>query len=333
MTGRYPEFDRRRLTLAPLSERASDLDAAVVQAANPPLQVHPVFRKVAGRLATAKREGAARIFMMGAHVIRSGVQRYLMDLMERGAVTLIAMNGAGVIHDFELALIGATTESVARYISEGQFGLWHETGRINDIVSEGAARGMGLGEAVGQAICDGDFPHRDISLLSRAHALGIPVTVHVSIGQDIIHQHPNCDGAAFGRASYTDFLRYTAAVSHLSNGVVMNFGSAVMGPEVYLKALSMARNAARNDGRKITNFTTLVCDLQDLPTGEVGSAPEKSDPRYYFRPWKTILSRTVSDGGRGYYVRGLHAETVPQLWAACLEQGAFTPSEKFKERS
>ena len=327
MTGRYPEFDRCRLTLFPLSERVNDLDSAVVRKVELPTEVHPVLRKVAERLADAKDRDAARIFMMGAHVIRSGVQRYLMDLMERGALTLIAMNGAGVIHDFELALIGATTESVARYISEGQFGLWRETGRINDIVADGAARGMGLGEAVGRAISCGDFPYKDVSLLAKAHELGIPVTVHVSIGQDILHEHPNFDGTAYGRASYTDFLRYTAALDHLENGVVMNFGSAIMAPEIYLKALAMIRNAARYEGRKVTDFTTLVCDLQNLPSGEVGPEPDKSDPGYYFRPWKTMLSRTVADGGRGYYVRGLHAETVPQLWAACRDQMAFAGAD------
>ncbi|MBF0233862.1 MAG: hypothetical protein HQK65_12610 [Desulfamplus sp.] len=315
----YPEFDRDRLHLAPLSERIHDLDIASVLPLQTPPDIHPVLRQVAVHLAAAQKNSAARIFMMGAHVIRSGVQHFLINLMERGAISLIAMNGAGVIHDFELALIGKTTESVARYIATGQFGLWQETGRINDIVRQGAKAGLGLGEAVGQAILHGNYPHKYISLLARAAELGIPVTVHVGIGQDITHEHPNFDGAAYGQASYRDFLRFVSAMENVNQGVVMNFGSAVAAPEVYLKALAMARNVALQDGRTITDFTTLVCDLQELPTGEVGLEPDKADPRYYFRPWKTMLSRTVAQGGRGYYYRGVHAESIPQLWAACLE--------------
>lgn len=323
MKRRYPEFDRSRLTLKPLAERVHDLDSSVVRDLEPVAEVHPVFAEVARRLADAKQAGAARVFMMGAHVIRSGVQRHLFELMERGAIDCIAMNGAGVIHDFEFALIGETTESVAQYVSEGQFGLWTETGRINDIVARGAANGLGLGEAVGKAIFEGGYPYKDISLLARAHELGVPVTVHVSIGQDIIHEHPNFDPAAFGTASYADFLRFVSAMENLEHGVCMSFGSAVMAPEVYLKALAMARNAIYGEPRSIADFATLVCDLRDLPVGEVGPEPDKTDPRYYFRPWKTMLSRTVADGGKGWYFKGLHAETVPQLWAACRSLGAF----------
>lgn len=323
MPGReHPVFDRSRLRLLPLSERVHDLDASVVREPETPLFTHEVFRRVGGRLFSARTSGAARILMMGAHVLRSGMQKHLFELMERGFVDLVALNGAGVIHDFELALIGATTESVARYVSEGRFGLWEETGRINDIVARGAAEGLGLGEAVGREIFMGDYPRRDVSLLARAYEFGVPVTVHVSIGQDIIHEHPNFDPAAFGKASYTDFLRYAAAVERLEGGAVMNFGSAVMAPEVYLKALAMARNAAHAEGRRIRDIVTLVCDLQNLPVGEVGPEPDKGDARYYFRPWKTMLSRTVAEGGRGYYFKGPHAETVPQLLAACLEADA-----------
>ena len=220
-----PEFDRNRLTLKPLSERVHDLNLPQAITATPSSRVHSVFTEVAKRLRQAENVQAARIFMMGVHVIRSGVQPYLINLMASGTINLIAMNGAGVIHDYELALVGATTESVARYISQGQFGLWKETGRINDIVAAAAAGGIGLGEAVGRAIAEGDFPYKHISLLARAVELKIPVTVHVSIGQDIVHEHPNCDGAAYGKTSYTDFLRFTTAVENLEGGVVMNFGS------------------------------------------------------------------------------------------------------------
>src|SRR5438093_474409 len=152
---------------------------------------------------------------MVAHVIRAGLSRYLIDLMERGLIDHLAMNGAGPIHDWELALIGATTESVARYIQTGEFGLWEETGRINDVVRTAAREGLGLGEALGRAIHDGPFPHKDVSVLAAAYRLRVPLTVHVGIGYDILHEHPNCDGAAFGAASYQDFLVFTQSVTRL----------------------------------------------------------------------------------------------------------------------
>ncbi|HEY8240509.1 MAG TPA: hypothetical protein VIH35_03640, partial [Kiritimatiellia bacterium] len=250
---------------------------------------------------------------------RSGVQRYLLDLMERGYVSALAMNGGAMIHDYEFSLIGGTTESVARYISEGQFGLWRETGRINDIVSAGARDGLGLGEAVGKAIEADAHPHREISVLAAGVRLGIPVTVHVGIGYDILHEHPNCDGAAYGATSYRDFLRYTKVLEKLEGGVVTNFGSAVMAPEVYLKALAMVRNVAHQEGRRVAKFSTLVCDLLDLPTDFYREAPRDS-AGYYYRPWKTMLVRTVADGGESFYVRAPHAETIPQLWTCLSEE-------------
>jgi len=235
--------------------------------------------------------------------------------MERGWLSVLAMSGAGVIHDFEFALVGATTESVARYIREGQFGLWQETGRINDIVAAAAQDRLGLGEAVGRKIVEDGFPHRDISVLAAGYRLGIPITVHVGIGYDIVHEHPNCDGAAYGATSYTDFLRFAKVLESLQGGVVMNFGSAVMAPEVFLKALAMVRNLARQDGGEITKFTTLVCDLKELPKSYRQEA-SREDSAYYFRPWKTMLVRSVAEGGESYYLQGHHATTIPQLWTA-----------------
>jgi hypothetical protein len=159
------------------------------------------------------------------------------------------------------------------------------------------------------------FPHREISLLAAAWRLGMPLTVHVQLGCDITHQHPNCNGAAYGETSYRDFLRLAETLRSLENGVVMNFGSAVMGPEVYLKALSMARNLARQQGRSITRFTTLVCDLHKLMGDTRREAPRRS-PQYYYRPWKTMLVRTVAEGGTSYYVQANHAQSIPQLWTA-----------------
>lgn len=315
-------FDRSRLKLRPLAERQHDLDLSVIREPVRPERIDPAFEAVARRLVSARERKASRILMMGAHVLRSGMQRYLFELMQAGLVSHIAVNGACLIHDLEFALMGATTESVARYIKTGEFGLWAETGRLNDIVSQAARDNLGAGEAVGRAILEGDYPHKDISLLAQATRLGVKVTAHVSIGYDIVHEHPNCDGAAWGQASYRDFLRYARAVESLEGGAVLNFGSAVMGPEVYLKALAMARNVAVQENRRIADFTVLVCDLADLPRESLGQDAPKTDPRYFFRPWKTMLVRTVADGGQSHYVAGPHAETIPQLWAACLALGA-----------
>ncbi|MDA2925164.1 hypothetical protein MYX65_11045, partial [Acidobacteria bacterium AH-259-L09] len=295
---KYPQFDRSRLVLKPLSERKHDLDLTVILSLD--TDVEPLGGEamkqldvVGQRIVAARERNASIILMMGAHVLRAGVQRYLIDLLGHGLITHIALNGGGVIHDYEFALIGATTESVARYIRTGEFGLWQETGYLNDIAVKAAQEGMGLGEAIGREIAEGDFPYKDISILAAAYRLGVPATAHIGVGYDIIHEHPNADGAALGAASYTDFLVMAKTVENLEKGVVLNFGTAVMGPEVFLKTLSMARNVAREENRQISHFTTLVCDL--LPLGDdVSGEPLKSEPDYYFRPWKTLLVRTVA---------------------------------------
>jgi hypothetical protein len=319
----FPAFDRSRLVIKPLAERKHDLHLAsfLELDAPPPDYQHPALPTLAQRLVQAQRAGPACIVMMGAHVIRAGVSRLLIDLMERGHINHLAMNGAGPIHDWELALIGATTESVARYIQSGEFGLWRETGRMNDVIAHGATQDQGLGEALGRFILDGDFPHKDISLLAAGVRLGVPVTVHVGVGHDIIHEHPNCDGPALGQTSYRDFLVFAETVRHLEGGVMLNFGSAVMGPEVYLKALAMARNVAHQEGKQIRRFTTGVFDLVPLD-GDVHQEAPKTDPRYYYRPWKTILVRTVADGGESFYLQGDHRATVPALYHAILKEAA-----------
>jgi hypothetical protein len=241
------------------------------------------------------------------------VNRHLIDLMERGFVSHLAVNGAAAIHDYELARIGATTESVARYVRSGEFGLWRETGELNDWIVEAAGEGYGLGENVGRRIQESDYPYRDWSVFAAAYRLAVPVTVHVGIGYDILHEHPNCDGAAVGAASYRDFLIFARAVEKLEGGVLMNFGSAIMGPEVYLKALAMARNVAHQKGLSIAKFTTAVFDVAPIH-GDFRRELPKSDPGYYFRPHKTILVRTVKDGGESFYFCGEHRATVPALW-------------------
>ena len=319
----YPQFDRTQLRLQPLANRAHDLTLDVMQSldAEGAAFTHPHTPAIGRRLVEAKARGASRILMMGAHVLRAGCQRHLIDLMERGLVSLIAMNGAGPIHDWEFALIGASTESVARYVSSGEFGLWEETGRMNDAITRGVRDGMGLGESIGRAIAEGFFPHKHASVLAAAYRLRIPVTVHIGIGYDIIHEHPNADGGVLGRASYTDFLVFAEHVKKLEGGIVLNFGTAVMGPEVYLKALAMARNVAHQKGERIAKFTTAVFDLIPLGDDYHAQAP-KTDPRYYYRPWKTILVRTVADGGESFYVQGDHRDTVPAVWREALRAGA-----------
>jgi hypothetical protein len=317
----FEQFDRSKLNLLPLSERIHDLDISAMldPDTHKPTFEHPSIDKLAGRIIKAREKGAAVLLMMGAHVIRAGCAPYLLRLMEKGLVTHFALNGAGAIHDFEFAEIGATTESVAKYISEGQFGLWQEDGRFNDAVNEGAAAGLGFGEAVGKYIEENKFPYRKHSLCAGGFRMQVPVTVHVGVGCDIVHEHPNADGAAIGKASYTDFLIYARTVENLENGVFLNFGSAVIGPEVYLKCLSMARNIAHREGRRIANFTTAVFDLLPLEGQNVKESPPKTDPRYYFRPWKTILARTVADSGESFYVQGSHSDTLPALAAKLLK--------------
>jgi hypothetical protein len=312
----FKQFDRSRLKLRPLAEREHDLtrdelihpDSAYERCPDPALPV------LADRIRRARANGRSVILMLGAHVLRKGTGPLLIEMMRRGLVSHIALNGAGAIHDFELAMIGATCESVARYVRTGEFGLWSETGRINAAAVEARHDGIGLGEAIGRKIVSERFPHADTSVLAAGYRLGVPVTVHVSIGQDIVHEHPDFDGAATGAASYTDFLVFTQSVCGLEGGVLLNIGTAVMGPEVYLKALAMARNVALQEGRTIQRFTTGVFDLLSLEEDRLHREAPKSDPRYYFRPYKTVLVRTVAEGGASHYVQGDHRQTVPTLY-------------------
>jgi len=320
MASKYPVFDRTRLEVKPLAERVNDLQASrwlqLDEIAEP--YAHPQLADLAAHVVRARQRGAARILMMGAHVLRAGVNRQIIDLVERGFINHIAMNGAGVIHDYELARIGATTESVARYIRTGEFGLWRETGELNDWVAEAAACNLGLGENAGRRIAESTYAWKDLSVLGAAWRCSVPVTAHVGIGYDILHEHPNCDGAAFGTASYRDFLIFARTVEGLEGGVLLSFGSAIMAPEVYLKALAMSRNVARQEGRAIRDFATAVFDLAPIE-GDISRELPKTDPGYYFRPYKTILVRTVADGGASFYFRGDHRATFPALRRAILE--------------
>ncbi len=319
---RYTLFDREQIRLKSLAERGHDLAAADCLPLDAPVAPYPnaEFSALVDRIVRARQDDRPVVLMMGGHPIKLGLSRFLIDLIERGLVTHLATNGAGIIHDFELSLGDGTSEDVPKWIKQGQFGLWNETGALNDIVSEAARRGEGLGEAVGRTIEEYELPRRDLSIAAAGWRAGVPVTSHVSVGSDIIHAHANCDGAALGSASYTDFLIFASAIAQLEGGVFLNVGTAVTGPEVYLKALSMARNVARQSNKTICNFTTAVFDLVQLPENYRDGPPSKEHHQYYYRPWKTILVRTVADGGQSYYFGADHQVTIPNLWRMVVER-------------
>jgi hypothetical protein len=190
----------------------------------------PNVSRLADALRAACRQGLPVLLLLGAHPIKLGLSRFLIDVVRSRLVTLLAINGAGLIHDFELALAGGTSENVAHYIRTGQFGLWQETGRLNDVIRQAAQHGDVLGEAVGRAIEEGRFPHRDLSLASACWRHGVALTCHVTVGADIVRAHPNADGAALGAASFTGFLIFARAVQDLDGGAFLTVGSAATWP-------------------------------------------------------------------------------------------------------
>jgi len=257
------------------------------------------FRKVAGAMAEAVRNGRPVLVMMGAHPIKCGLNPVLVDAMRRGIVAAVAFNGAGAIHDFETAYQGETSEDVQRGLDDGSFGMVEETPRLmNAALAAGVKAGLGAGEALGRAINEGDFPNRRLSILATGAELGIPVTVHIAIGTDIIHQHPSADGAVLGEASYRDFRRFASVVAQLEGGVALNIGSAVIMPEVFLKALTIARNL----GHKVNHFTAATFDMI----------------RQY-RPTENVVRRPTHLGGQGFYIVGHHEIMIPLLFAAVTE--------------
>jgi len=239
------------------------------------------------------------IFMMGAHVIKCGLSPLIIDLMKRGVVRAVALNGAGVIHDTEIAMVGRTSEDVGDAIKNGTFGMVKETAVfINDGISEGLKRGDGIGEAIGRKIEARKLPYRSYSILRTGFAMGIPVTAHIAIGTDIIHQHPSCNGQALGAGSLLDFRNFIYSVSKLEGGVAVNFGSAVVLPEVFLKAVTVARNL----GNTVNRFTTANFDMIS-----------------HYRPYQNVLSRPTSCGGKSYNIIGHHEIMIPLLYRAIVE--------------
>lgn len=331
------KFDRKRLKVLPLSERQNKMTLSDIKKLEDPISGDGLDLNTQKNIETLARQIVQRhskdkqvVWTMGAHVLRRGNSRYIIELMRLGIITHIAVNMAVVIHDFELSRIGATLEDVEFYIKDGKFGNWEETGfGINEAVTEGYKDGIGLGESIGRTIflaSNREFPYKEISILSAAYELCIPITVHKGIGFDITDQHPSANFEAIGKTSGDDFLEFVSTIFQLEGGVFMNLGSSVMGPEIYLKALSMARNVACQRKKEIKHFTTAVFDI--LPLGnwqEEAVADYKvqgvmSDPRYYFRPLKTILVRTVKDGGESFYIRGDFASTVPYLYQEIINR-------------
>lgn len=275
------------------------------------------FDELIEKVKAAKAGGHEIIFSMGAHVIKCGLSPYLIALMKAGYITHLAGNGACSIHDFELAYLGGTSEHVPTAIEDGSFGMWEETGRwMNESIQQGAAEGYGYGEALARYIDKNPdkFPYREDCVLYQAYKLDIPTTYHIALGTDIIHQHPTVDFAAIGKVSGIDFHKFCYSVAHMDKGVYMNFGSGVIGPEVFLKALSIARNL----GYPTFEITTGNFDLIDL--GDYRCSIGYENPQYYYRPRKNIVNRPVSCGGKGWHFCGDHQETIPNLYHKLTEE-------------
>ncbi len=309
---KFPRLDHRRARTVPLQARPSRVSREAL--AGPP-RPGSSFREFFGRLPrilaaeelravvrairAARAAGRPVVWGLGAHVIKVGLSPVIIGLMDAGYVDGLAMNGAGAIHDFELALVGQTSEDVAEGLADGTFGMAEETGRfLNECAVEAMATGTGWGEVVGRKILELNLPNADVSLLAQAYRRGIPATLHVTIGADIIHMHPAARGDALGSASFEDFLRFAGLVARLEGGVYLNVGSAVVLPEVFLKALNLARNL----GHRVENFTTVNLDML----------------RHY-RPSENVLRRPTLQGGRGIHLTGHHELMVPLLAQALVE--------------
>jgi hypothetical protein len=309
----YEEFDLSGVRTYPLASRASKANAA--DFASPYAKGSGVAGLVAGlprmlgaadfcavvrRIVDARASGGGIIWGFGAHVIKVGLSPVLVDLAERGFVSAFATNGAGIIHDFEIAIGGATSEDVDEALGPGRFGLAEETGReLNRAINEGVGRGLGIGQAVGAYLVAAKAPHAHLSVTATAARLGIPITAHVAVGTDIIHMHPDASGAALGEGSLRDFRFFASSVARLNHGVYLNCGSAVVLPEVFLKAVALARNA----GVALAGLTTVNLDFVRL-----------------YRPQTNVVSRPAAGtGGRGYSLVGHHEILIPLLAAALIE--------------
>jgi len=269
------------------------------------------FDELIERIKEARKNGRPVIWSMGAHVIKNRLSRYIIELIKKGIITHVASNGAGSIHDFELAYLGGTSEDVPTAIEDGSFGMWEQTGAwMNEALKLGAEQNLGYGESLGKYIFDNPqkFPYREDCILYQCYVNNIPCSYHIALGTDIIHQHPTCDMSIIGKCSGIDFKKMCASVAQLDGGVFLNFGSAVIGAEVFLKALSIARNL----GYPTFKITTANFDLINLGNYRIKIGYE--DPNYYYRPRKNIVNRPTSQGGKGWHFNGDHQITIPTLY-------------------
>jgi len=255
------------------------------------------FKAFLSLMGRAKKKGKAIIFALGAHVIKVGLNPVIINLMEEGWITGLALNGAGIIHDFEIALAGHTSEDVGDQIKDGQFGMAEETGDLlNKAINSSKKKDMGLGEGVGELIAHSNFPHKNLSVLGAAYRLNIPTTIHVAIGTDIIHFHPLANGESIGKASLRDFFLFCSLLKDLDGGgVFVNIGSAVILPEVFLKGVSYVRNR----GALLEDFSTAVFDFNQ-----------------HYRPYQNVVKRPLGKKGRGFYFIGHHEIMIPLLAAS-----------------
>jgi len=305
----YEEFDLSGVRTYPLKSRKSRVHVEdFARPAAPDGSVHALIESLPNVLAAADFKAAVRaivqarqsgggvVWGLGAHVIKTGLGPVLIDLMERGVVSAIATNGAVIIHDFEIALVGATSEDVDEALGPGRFGMADETGRLlNAAIADGVGAGLGLGQAVTTYLSKKDPQYARASVLAAAARLQIPVTVHVAVGTDIIHMHPAASGAAIGEGSLRDFRYFVSNVARLERGVYLNCGSAVVLPEVFLKAVALARNR----GIALAELTTVNLDFVRL-----------------YRPESSVVSRPTAGTGRGYSLVGHHEIMIPLLAAA-----------------
>jgi hypothetical protein len=262
------------------------------------------FKSVAGAIVKARKDKKPVILGMGAHPIKVGLSPVIIDLMERGIITAVAANGACIIHDFELSFMGQTSEDVAETLCRGSFGMAKETAQsLNSAIKKGVGKGLGLGQSIGQFMEESRFRHKDMSIFRAGYALGLPMSVHVAIGSDIIHMHPQADGKAIGEGSLRDFRLLAAVVADLEGGVYLNLGSAVLLPEVFLKALTVARNL----GNKVENITTVNMDFIQ-----------------HYRARENVLARPTLMKGSSYALTGHHEIMFPLLAAAVTEELEIT---------
>ncbi|MBO9607786.1 MAG: hypothetical protein J7639_17625 [Paenibacillaceae bacterium] len=292
------------------------------------------FDELVDRIVRARAAGKPVIWSMGAHVIKNGMSRYVIEMVRNDMLTHVSGNGATSIHDFELAFLGETSEDVARAIEDGSFGMWEETGRfMNEAIRQGAAEGLGYGESLYRYLDRNPerFPHYDDCVFVQCQRSGVPYTCHISIGTDIIHQHPIVDFAALGTASGRDFAALRQSVEEMADGgVFLNFGSAISGPELFLKAVSIGRNLG-------LAMAPIAAANFDIVPVFAAPQPTEAEPDYYYRPRRNFVERLAGIGGQGYLFHGLHQATIPQLFHRVLarreELGVSFPAYERKPRA